>query len=72
MRRLAGVSPRELGAMLEARELSEGSVSARDRPGTSCKAGGEETDAWLRVEGRRRGGYGRYRSDSATDAGEAQ
>lgn len=37
---LAGV-PRELGAMLEERELSELSVSARERQGTSVIDGGE-------------------------------
>ena len=37
---LAGV-PRELDATLDAHELSEVNVSARDRPGTSWRDGGE-------------------------------
>ena len=37
---LAGV-PRELEATLDAHELSEVNVSARDRPGTSWRDGGE-------------------------------
>lgn len=37
---LAGV-PRELGAMLDERELREFMVSACDRPGTSLRDGGE-------------------------------
>ena len=53
-RRLAGVAFRELGAMLDARELNEGTVSTRVNDGTSCADGGE-TEAPLRVDGRLRG-----------------
>ena len=38
---LPGVPREELGAMLEAQELRELKVSARDRPGTSRTEGGE-------------------------------
>ena len=44
VRRLAGVAPRELGARLEARELKDGRVSARERLGTSRTDGGEDTE----------------------------
>lgn len=71
VRRLAGV-PRELvEATLEARELSEGRVSARERPGTSWMEGGE-TETPCREEGRRRMEYGRKRSESASEAGDME
>jgi hypothetical protein len=53
-RRLAGVLLLVLGATLDEREQSDGTVSVRDNPGTSWTDGGD-TDMPLRDDGRRLG-----------------